>query len=113
MPQPHKDGQREKGRGGGLREKDVREKDTDSNTEHLSPITCLKLLRLLRLLLFGRSTVSGIGPEGLGIVSSRRERPLLLQRGCRFQKPKSAKRGNGNVLNVGLTGSFPHLSITG
>lgn len=41
----------------------VREKErelnwpNDSNTEHLSPITCLKLLRLLQLLLFGRSTI--------------------------------------------------------
>ena len=30
-----------------------------------------------------------------------------------FKSLKSAKKGNGNVLNVGLTGSFPHPSITG
>lgn len=92
----------------------TRERLTDSNTEQLSPITCLKLLRLLQLLLFGGSTSEWNWTRGSWACQQQEGNDLYC---CRedadFKSLKSAKKGNGNVLNVGLTGSFPHLSITG
>lgn len=57
--------------------------------------------------------MSGTGPEGLGLVMSKKETTFSCKEDADFQSLKSAMKGNGNVLNVGLTGSFSHLSITG
>lgn len=121
VPQQHPDGQRWGGggrRGKGLREKEVREKDrerlTDSNTKQLSPITCLKLLGSLQLLLFGGSTSEQNWTRGSWACQQQEGNNLYCcKEDADLKSLKSAKKGNGNVLNVGLTGSFPHLSITG
>lgn len=82
-------------------------------TEELSPIICLQLWRLLKLLLFGASTSEGNWTRGSWAYQQEEANNLhCCKEDADFKSLKFAMKGNGNVLNVGLTGSFPHLSIT-
>ena len=88
---------------------------TDSSSARPSPITGLRLLSSCGLYRVLDVQVRGVGQRVLRLSAAEGKRPLLLQRRCRFQKPKICNEGKWKCAERGfdwqLSSSVDHRVI--